>query len=714
MTKRPLFPLKVFTALAMTLASTCQLVRGNVAVDLKAHDPASGVAVRHEGTRLHIRWPLADKEHGVLTLELEPDQPLIAELGIAPTADGAVSPIVRNAQPVTLLTVGVRDLAAQGWNVFFDNPPTRPHETFLAKLDKQRVRVQSHGRRSSVIIETLTAGPFRGDLRLTVYSGCRLVHAEAVLSTENDACAILYDAGLTGGAADSPGKFQTIAWLDLKDQWQRAPAGTDHPAEPVAVRHRALVAGSQQGSLAIFPPPHQFLYPLDFAENFKFVWHGAGHHGLVREWGFGVRQPAEGDKRFVPWVNAPPRTEQHLGVFYLLSRGSAEEAMAEVRLFTHGDRFPKLDGYKTFTSHYHVEHTLDYLRRQKEQRTDGIPAGLETPGFVTTFKSRGVDIAHLAEFHVGHTPELNENRVPLLELMHNECRRLSNADFLLLPGEEPNVQLGGHWISFFPKPVYWLLHPKPETPFVQEVPGIGKVYAVHTPEDVLRLMEQEHGLMWTAHPRTKSSYGFPDNYRQRDFYKSDRFLGAAWKALPADLSQPRLGTRALDLLNDMANWGTSKYVLGEVDVFRVEPQYELYGHMNINYLKLDKLPRFDDGWQPVLDALRQGRFFVTTGEMLLTDFSVGGSESGQTLKRGSRPSVDVIAHVAWTFPPAFAEVVWGDGEHVFRKRVDLADAQAFGRRSLRIPVELTGTKWVRLEVWDIAANGAFTQPVWVE
>ncbi|MBS0265653.1 MAG: hypothetical protein JSS02_27220, partial [Planctomycetes bacterium] len=339
--------------------------------------------------------------------------------------------------------------------------------------------------------------------------------------------------------------------------------------------------------------------------------------------------------------------------------------------------------------------------------------GLENPGFVRTFQERGVEIAHLAEFHVGHTPEMNENRVALLKLLHSECRRLSNDSFLLLPGEEPNIQLGGHWISLFPRPVYWLLHPRPETPFEQDVPGVGKVYAIHSAADVLRLMEREQGLMWTAHPRTKSSFGYPDRYRQSDFYQSDRFLGAAWKAMPADLSQSRLGVRVLDLFDDMSNWGIPKYVLGEVDVFRVEPQSELYGHMNINYLKLDRLPRFDEGWQPVLEALRQGQFFVSTGEMLLTDFRVGGCESGQVLKPGTASTVDVEAQVRWTFPPAFAEVVWGDGNQVFRKRVDLSDGQAFGGQMLRVPLDVARAKWVRLEVWDIAANGAFTQPVWV-
>ena len=35
------------------------------------------------------------------------------------------------------------------------------------------------------------------------------------------------------------------------------------------------------------------------------------------------------------------------------------------------------------------------------------------------------------------------------------------------------------------------------------------------------------------------------------------------------------------------------------------------------------------------------------------------------------------------------------------------------RRTLTLRPELRGRLWVRLEVWDIATNGAFTQPVWL-
>jgi hypothetical protein len=49
-----------------------------------------------------------------------------------------------------------------------------------------------------------------------------------------------------------------------------------------------------------------------------------------------------------------------------------------------------------------------------------------------------------------------------------------------------------------------------------------------------------------------------------------------------------------------------------------------------------------------------------------------------------------------------------------RKHVDLSDALAFDTRTVRVPVDITNAKWVRLEVWDIACNGAFTQPLWVK
>ena len=410
-----------FLLAASFAAFLAQPCNAGIDVDLSGHKPASGVVIHQDGTRLRVAWPMAKGEHGVLILQLRDKEPLIEELGVAKTADGPTSLLLRKVNPMTRLTVGIRDLSKQGWNAFFDNPPQRPHATFVAVLQPKKVRAQSQGRHSTVILDGLTAGPFHGDLRFTVYPGCRLVHTEAVVSTEKDACAILYDAGLTSAKPD----WKTIAWLDTNDEWQRVSATSQETATPVAARYRTIIAESDGGSVAVFPPPHQYLYPLDFADNFQFVWHGRG---------FGIRQPPEGDKRFVPWVNAPPGTEQHLSIFYCLSRDKAPRILEEVRRFTHGDRFKKLDGYRTFTSHYHIEHTLDFLKQQKQQKTDKVPKGLEEPPFVKTFKTHGVDIVHLAEFHVFHTPEFIAQRLTQLQTLHRECRRLSDERFSVAAG----------------------------------------------------------------------------------------------------------------------------------------------------------------------------------------------------------------------------------------------------------------------------------------
>jgi len=50
----------------------------------------------------------------------------------------------------------------------------------------------------------------------------------------------------------------------------------------------------------------------------------------------------------------------------------------------------------------------------------------------------------------------------------------------------------------------------------------------------------------------------------------------------------------------------------------------------VNYVKLDRLPKFSDGWMPVLDALRAGNFFVTSGEVLLHDYSIQGAGAKRT------------------------------------------------------------------------------------
>ena len=113
-----------------------------------------------------------------------------------------------------------------------------------------------------------------------------------------------------------------------------------------------------------------------------------------------------------------------------------------------------------------------------------------------------------------------------------------------------------------------------------------------------------------------------------------------------------------------------------------------------------------------LDALRSGDFFVTTGEVLIPEFAIGGVSGGQTLG-ASQSTHHIETSLQWTFPLAYAEAICGDGERIYRQRYDLSQTRAFGQDGFRFPVQLEGKTWVRFEVWDVASNGAFTQPVWV-
>ena len=699
-------PWRFLAVVLAGLAVPCFAHADTTQVDLQP--TAADVRVAKDDRTLSVSWPIDDTERVVLVFSLDTERPLIAKIGIEST--GQSRTILSDVQPCGVITVGTRDLKPAGWTIFFDNPHKRPYDAYALMIGRKLARVVTENGRTSVVFADTSAGPFAGEFRFTVYPGSRLVRAAAVMATDRPATAYLFDAGLAATAERTP--WSALAWTDLSNDLVRAADVAD--AKPVKVRFRTIIAeGRDGGSVALVPPPHQYFYPLDFVDNMATVWHGRGYRKLIDPAAFGVRQTVDGDGRWVPWVNAPPGTRQDMGVFFLLSDGDAAKATADVLALTRGDHFKPLAGYQTFSSHYHVEHTVNLLNRQRDEKTTDIPAGLARPPFVTRFRAVGLNIAHLAEFHLGDGDMKAADRLTRLKTLHAECARLSDDRFLLLPGEEPNVHLGGHWLSFFPRPVYWTLDRKQGQPFIESDATLGKVYHVGNADDVLKLMEAEHGLMWTAHPRIKASTAFPDAYKDADFFKSEHYLGGAWKAMPADYSKPRLGSRVLNLLDDMNNWGAHKQAPGEVDVFHIDADSELYAHMNVNYLKLDRLPAFGDGWQPVIDTLRGGRFFTTTGEVLIPSFDVAGKPSGDTIAAGDGP-VRVHASLEWTFPLAFAEVVSGDGTQVFRQHIDLGDTRAFGSRQIDVPVDLRGRKWVRFEVWDVAANGAYTQPVWVE
>jgi hypothetical protein len=227
-------------------------------------------------------------------------------------------------------------------------------------------------------------------------------------------------------------------------------------------------------------------------------------------------------------------------------------------------------------------------------------------------------------------------------------------------------------------------------------------------------------LVFMAHPRTKGSQGFPDAIRNTAHFRHENYAGAGWRwGMGLDLSETRLAdARVMTLFDDMNNWvadlPTPKYMLaitetqstdrGEpVHRFHKVPGDDTYGMNPVSYVKLETLPSPDD-MTPLINALKRGDFFATTGEILIPSYSVQGTGSQRT----------VVAEVEWTFPLEFVEVVWGDGQKTDRQIISTTDMPPFGRHRFAIPFNATGKKWVRFAVWDTGGNGAFVQPVKIQ
>tara|TARA_R110002020_G_scaffold312101_3_gene527591 strand:+ start:17573 stop:19702 length:2130 start_codon:yes stop_codon:yes gene_type:complete len=684
----------IFLLLAISL-------QAQVPVDLSDHNRRGPTTATVQSNVLEIGWPTGTDATGKLFIDLTAGNPLFKSIQLQ--KKGLWKEIATGLDPQFILTEGIRDLEKRGgWNIFFDVTAYRPYKAHTVVRDIRQVKVLSEGSRTRIVMGDVKAGNFKGTLELTLFNGSPLLNMAAVVSTQEDAKAIIYDAGLTGSKTE----WEEIFWADPEGYLESATNIERTDSKNVAVKYRTIIGETTTGSLAVFPPPHQYFYPLDNAYNLKYTWYGRNYREMLPEFGIGIRQDLLGDRRHVPWFNAPPGTEQRLNFFVVLSEEKDGKALQEVKRFTNADFYRPLPGHYTMASHFHTEHIADVLTHKP------LP---EIPGHVKALRNTGVNIMHLGEFHLAGNPwDEGPRRLEEFQKMFEECERLSGGDFLMLPGEEPNSHFGGHWMNLFPKPVHWIMSREEDDPFVETDPTYGKVYRVGNKEEMLKLLELENGLAWTAHARIKGSTGFPDQYKDEAFFRSDRFLGAAWKSMPADLSQERLGKRVLDVMDDMANWGQKKYVIGEADLFKLEPGYELYANMNINYLQMEELPKFKDGWQPVLDAMEKGKFFVTTGEVLLPKYTVNGKGSGETVALNGRGKSEVKVGIHWTFPLNFVEIVSGDGKEVYRQRMDLKDTEAFGEKEFVFNVDLQGKKWVRLEVWDVAANGAFTQFVWIE
>jgi hypothetical protein len=724
--------------------------------DFQGYKALDGLKAEMRSGSLELTWQGERGQMLRATLGVNGGQPVVRELAVQKNGKWAV--LGHDLTPEFQVTTGLRRFTAQQeaplrllgmytpeiierdkWFAFWDAPlmvPGHPHGSATAEARKpeeiQRAwatfqvtgcQVNTDGFRLEVNLPGVTLGLFTGGLRYTIYHGTNLIRQEVIAKTEAPSVAYKFAAGLKGFAIANDAR---LVWRDVARGWQHSLFGGHVNTDPVALkaRSRTAIVESGAGSVGVFPASHKFFFSREVESNLGYNYY---RKDSETSFAVGVRQ-ADRDEGFKPYgrtdalwqrrasqsrgfednfalYNAPPGTMQRMAVYFYLDSGNAQATYQAVMAFTHDDVYKPMPGYQVMVSHFHFH--------LNEELADAGTIDWQ-PSWIPTFKSLGINIAALCDFHGdGHATDTGKLRLEDQRIYFEGSARFSDKDFLIIPGEEPDASLGGHYMFLFPKPVYYThappglgrsgsTRPAAAQPYTEDVAPYGKVYHTSSPETEMRLLNEEHALMWQTHPRTKGSDGYPDVVRDKPHFLSDRFAGASFQSLPVDQSQKRLcEVRCLDLLDDMNNWAGPKYLIAEGDTYTKSPEDETYPQLDVNYIKLDHLPKFSDGWTPVLDALRAGNFFVTSGEVLLHDYSIQGTGARRTF----------VVDVDWTWPAEFVELVWGDGKTSNREIVPATSLAPFSTHRYSIPFDATGKKWVRFAAWDSAGNGAFTQPV---
>ena len=739
----------VVLGLAMTAATAGAQ---SVKCDTSGYKAVDGLRAESSQGAVTLTWLGENRNELRAGFGLRDGQPVVQELA-ARKPGGAWVVLGQNLQPDFEVTTGRRRMSkTEGdildrlhaqtpenqerykWNVFWDAPLAVPGTDRSHLIGPGRTADEIHrgsvsyksdacsvktdGARMTVSFNGLTLGLFAGDLEFTVYKGSNLLRQEAVASTDAKDVAFIYKAGLKGFSVTPRTKLE---WRDTSQIWQQQEFGGEINQQPVnvAARNRLEILDAGAGSLGIFPPPHKFFFARENEVNLGYVYYRKDSNA---NFSLGAMQPEVGEG-YKAWgitdavwnrrsgtqrhqtlnyalYNAPPGTKQHMAVYYYLSPTDSHATQQAILAYTHDDVYKPIPGFKTVTGHFHLE--LNEMVRDRGSSDF-------QPTWVPVFRGMGINIVYLGDFHDDSDQhDSGAKRLPEQKYYFEASRKLSDKNFLVMPQEEVNSYFDGHWYLMTPKPVYFT-HSGPaekSRPFKEEMPEYGTVYHIGSADDMLKFVNETHSIMWTAHPRTKSSALFPDMYKDKDFFQSDRFIGASWESLPVDLSQKRLcEVRCFGLNDEMSDWAPKpKFMLAEGDTYMKRPDDDTYPFLAINYLKLDKVPAYNEDWSPVVEGLHNGNFFGTTGEILFHNWAIEGSGAKSVY----------TATLEYTFPLDFAEVVWSDGSTVDRKIVSLTDAAPFGTKTLRIPFDATGKKWARLAVWDAAGDGAWLEPVLVK
>ena len=751
---------------------------------LDGYKAQAGLTAANDGSALVVTWQGAKGQELRMRLHIENGTPAIEDLSVR-KAGGAWASLGSNLTPEFNVSTGRRRLDQEAypalkialdgkvtqevldhykWAAFWDAPLRVPGDEIahgnstpppdgipgtdqlpLPRTDAEITRatatyqadgcaVKTNGARLEISFPGLSMGIFSGGLQYTVFKGTNLLRIEAVARTEKNDIAYKYDAGLKGLPIKENAR---LVWRDTANMWQTddfaAPA-YDHPS-PVFAANRLIAAESPAGSIAVFPPPHNFFWTREISVNLGYNWFRRDDD---RSYSIGIRQPddevdpayagrgPEDRRQNFALYNARPGTEQRMPIYFEIDAAPARQTIAAALAYTRDDHYQALPGYLVMARHYH---------------TNPVPRILAEGGLGTAFpdwelvRAAGVNVVGpvggggtqpTGTIRIG--PRQNpigpdgkpmrpaggmgrgmspEERLESQEMYYTMARLSTRQGFLMMPDEEFARPLPAHNDLLPSHPIYWVNGRKEGGPLVENNPKYGKVYHIGSTEDVIQMIHAEDAILMMPHPDTKGSAGYPGAERTESFWTDARYRGIGFRwAMDVDRSEKRLSDyRCMQLFDEMNNWVADlptppKYMDAITETYEQGPGDDFYANNPVTYIKPEGTPGIDN-WKPIVDSMMKGNFFVTSGEVLIPNYEVTGSGDKRT----------ITANVEWTFPLEFAEVVWGDGQNTDRKIIPLTDLPAFGKHHFSIPFDTTGKKWVRFAVWDAAGNGAFVQPI---
>ncbi|HEX4075802.1 MAG TPA: hypothetical protein VHX49_10415 [Candidatus Acidoferrales bacterium] len=619
--------------------------------------------------------------------------------------------------PLYISKNGYRDPAMPPAEAFADQPglPRKADEIHRASAvyDVQGCSVRTNGARLEISYPGVSLGVFDGGLKFTVYQGSNLIRQEVIAKTRESSVAYKYDAGMSGL---SIGPKSRIVWRDTGNNWQDYEFGgvpNDGPAV-LQTGNRLVAAELAEGSIAAFPPPHNFFWSREINVNLGYSWYRKKN---ASTFAFGVRQPESeidpsqagrgprDDRENFALRSARPDTWQRMPVYFYVSPGTGKSAINSALAFTRGDHYKALPNYEVMASHFH---SCFVQRLAPTGNLSGMLPDLEVA------KAMGVNIYAPIDPNGsgGCTPLPGANQVTNQDIYYEIARLHSDKHFLVMPNEEVLSgdlanELGGHTDLLVSHPVFWLPTRAADQPLVESDPKRGRVYHIGGPDDFMKMVRDEDLLVFMPHPRSKGSTGYPDAIKDTPHFLDESYRGFGFRwGMGLDGSEQRLCEyRCLPLWDEVNNWiadmpTAPKYIQATSEVFEMAPGDDAYAGSPVNYVKVSSAPGLDN-WKPIIDAMKEGNYFVTSGEVLIPSFSVSGTGNQRT----------IVADVEWTFPLEFVDVVSGDGKTVDRRVVSVTDFPPFGQHHFQIPFDATGKKWVRFAVWDSAGDGAMAQPV---